>query len=79
MAIILATGTSGPEDPTKATIPFLNAMGTVQAGHEARVALIGEAVLLMKDVIAEQIHGVGFPPLTDLLSTVVANKTPIYI
>ncbi len=79
MAIILATGTSGPEDPTKATIPFLNAVGTVQAGHEARIALIGDAVLVIKDVFTEQIHGVGFPPLTDLLSAVVANKTPIYI
>jgi predicted peroxiredoxin len=79
MAIVLATGTSGLEDPTKATLPFLNAMGTVEAGHEARVALIGDAVLLIKDVIAEQIHGVGWPPLKDVMSTVIANKTPIYI
>jgi predicted peroxiredoxin len=79
MAIILATGTSGMEDPTKATLPFLNAMGTVDAGHEARVALIGDSVLLIKDVIAEQISGVGWPPLKEVLSKVIANKTPIYI
>ncbi len=79
MAIILATGTFGPEDPTKATLPFLTAMGTIEAGHEARIALIGDSVLLIKDVIAAQIHGVGFPPLTDIMSKVVDNKTPIYI
>ncbi len=79
MAIILATGTSGPEDPTKATLPFLTAMGAIEAGHEARIALIGDAVVLIKDIIAEQIHGVGWPPLTDILSKVVANKIPIYI
>ncbi len=79
MAIILATGTFGPDDPTKATIPFLTAVGTVEAGHESRLALIGDAVLLIKDVITAQINGVGFPPLTDIMSQVVANKTPIYI
>ena len=51
MATILYSSTHGSDDPTRATIPFVMALGAVEAGHQAEIALIGEAAHLAKDVI----------------------------
>ena len=79
MSTILYVGTSGTNDPTRATLPFLLASGAVDEGFQAGIALLGEAAYLMKDVIAGQIHGVGFPPLIDLLEKVKESQVPIYV
>jgi len=79
MAKILYTTTYGSDDPTRATIPFVMALGAIEAGHEAAIALLGEGTYLMKDSIAEQIDGVGWPPLSELLPQVIKHKIPIYV
>ncbi len=63
----------------RATLPFLTALGAVEAGHKAEISLIGEAVYLMKDSVADQIDGVGWPPFKDLLPQVIEHEIPIYI
>jgi uncharacterized protein len=55
----------GSDDPTKATLPFITAVGAIGADKECTIALVGEAVSLVKDAIAKSIHGVGFPPLPE--------------
>lgn len=72
-------GTCGTNDPTKAVLPFVVALGAKTAGIDVRIALIGEAVYLMKDEIAKTVHGVGFPPFSELLDQTVAQSIPIYI
>ena len=67
MARILFVATHGTEDPTRATFPFMEAKGAVEAGHETGVILMMEAAPLIKDSVAEQVHGVGVPPLIDLI------------
>jgi predicted peroxiredoxin len=79
MASELFIGVHGSEDPTKATLPFLMASGALDAGYETGIILIGDAVVLMNDTVADNIRGVGFPPLKDLMSRVIAAKVPIYI
>lgn len=79
MATILFTSTYGTDDPTRATLPFLAALGAVEAGHQAQILLQGEATHLMKDYLAEQIHGVGWPPLTELLAKVIDQNIPIHV
>jgi predicted peroxiredoxin len=71
--------TNGSENPTKAVLPFLNANGAVEAGHEPAITLFGDAVVLMKESVANAVIGVGWPPLKDLMATTIANKTPIYV
>jgi hypothetical protein len=66
MAKLLYIGTAGTDDPTRATFPFLMAKGAIEAGHEA-------------DTIAAQIHGVGIPPLTELMEFVVARDVRISV
>ncbi len=79
MAKILYMGTNGSENPTKSALPFLGANGAVDAGHEAEIHLFGDAVVLMKDVVANSVVPVGWPPLKDILVTTVKNKVPIYV
>jgi uncharacterized protein involved in oxidation of intracellular sulfur len=79
MATVLYTSTFGSDDPTRATIPFVTALGALDAGHQAQIALLGEATYLMKDYIAEQIHGVGWGALKELLAKVIAQAVPIYV
>ena len=79
MATILYTSTYGTDDPTRATLPFLGALGALEAGHQAQIILQGEATFLLKDYLVEQIHGVGWPPLSDILAKVIDQNIPIYI
>lgn len=79
MAKELFIGLHGSEDPTKATFPFLMAGGALDAGHETAIVLIGDSVVLMNDTVANNIQGVGFPPLKELMAKILAAKVPIYI
>jgi predicted peroxiredoxin len=79
MTKILAATTHGTDDPTKSTLPFITAVGAIQAGKEVAIALIGEAVYLVKEEIAKTVFGVGFPPLADLVEKVVDAGVPIYV
>jgi predicted peroxiredoxin len=60
-------------------MPFHLAMGAIEAGHQPVIALGSEATYLMKDSVAEQIHGVGIPPLLELMQKVIEHGVPIAI
>ena len=79
MASELFIGLHGSEDPTKATLPFLMAGGALDAGHQPAIVLLGDAVVLMNSTVADNVHGVGFPPLKEVIAKVVRAKVPIYI
>ncbi len=79
MARQLFISTNGSENPTKATLPFLLADGALQAGHEAAIILVGDAVVVMNDAVADSVQGVGLPPLKDLVAKAIENKVPIYV
>ena len=44
---VLVKSAWGSDDPTKAAFPFLHASALVEAGHEAQIFLLGEAVSLI--------------------------------
>jgi predicted peroxiredoxin len=77
---LLIVAATGPEDPTRASIPFhIACNGATPAGTECAVALAGDAAELLKpDVIANTI-GVGIPPLRDLLDKCVAQSVRFYV
>ncbi len=79
MATLLYFSTNGSENPTKAVLPFLGANGAVEAGHEAQIVLFGDAVVIMKDVVADSVVPVGWPPLKELMATTIKNRVPIYV
>jgi len=79
MAKLAFVATHGSDDPTKACFPFLQAKNAVEAGMEAEISLLGDAVVLMKDEVINSVIPVGWPPLKDLFAAVVAHKIPISV
>jgi uncharacterized protein involved in oxidation of intracellular sulfur len=79
MSTLLFVGTHGSDDPTMATFPFELAVGAAQEGHQAQIALLSEAVVLMKDVVADELHGFGCPPFKEVLAQVIEHKIPVYV
>ncbi len=72
------TGTSGAEDPTKATLVFLHAKGSKEAGHDVSISLLGDSVVMLNPTIAKNIQGVGLPPLIDLIQYAKENDIKVY-
>lgn len=79
MATILFVGTYGSDDPTRAVFPLLGARGAIEAGHQAEVALMGEAVYLMKDHIADALNPVAWPNVGEVLRDIVGKGARFYI
>ena len=79
MAKILYTSSHGSDDPTRASIAFVGAIGAIDAGHEAELVLLGEATYLMKDSVSDQIDGVGWPPLRELWPKIIEHGVQVYV
>ena len=79
MAKILAVATHATDDPTKCSLAFITAGGAIGGGKEVTIGLIGEGVYLAKEAIAKTVHGVGFPPLPELIDKVVKGNVPIFV
>jgi len=76
---LLYVATHATDDPTLATLPFLVATGAASAEIECSIALLGEAASLVKPGIIDAVHGVGFPPLRDLVEKVKDSGIPVYV
>jgi len=57
----------------------VTAVGALGADKEVSIALLGEGAYLAKKAVAKSIHGVGFPPLIDLIEKVVNGNVPVYV
>jgi len=63
--------THGPEDPERATIPFVMATAAQASDVEVVMGFQATGALLVVKGNAEHILAPGFPPLKDLLDTYV--------
>lgn len=80
MAKLLYIATHGPDDPTKACIPFhLAVNGAVEAGIEADVNLAGDAAVLIQDRYINSVVPLGLPPLKELMQKAAAKDIHFYI
>lgn len=75
----LCIGTHGSESPTHAVLPFLQAQGALDEGHQVEIILLGDAVVLMRDVVAKATVPVGWPPVSEFLSKLIERQVPIYV
>jgi predicted peroxiredoxin len=78
-AKLIYVGMSGPEDPTRACMPFALAVATVDAGMGAIVHLRGEGVTLLRDRVARSVVPIDLPPLCDVFRQVRAHAIPVYV
>jgi predicted peroxiredoxin len=75
---ILMKSAWGSDDPTKAAFPFSHALALTEAGHEVQIYLLGEAVVLMRKVVADAVTPVGWPTVGEFLNKLAAKKVQIY-
>lgn len=75
---ILMKSAWGSDDPTKAAFPFSHGLALSEAGHEVQIYLLGEAVVLMRKVVADAVTPVGWPPVGEILGKLSAKHVQIY-
>jgi predicted peroxiredoxin len=75
---IMMKGAWGADDPTRAAFPFLHGLVLAEAGHEVQIYLLADATSLMKKSLVNAVFPVGWPPLSETLSKVVAKHVPIF-
>ncbi len=75
--IILAT--HGPEDPERATIPFVMATAAMASDIEVIIGFQTTGVLLATKGVAEHIIAPGFPPLKDLFDAFIEAGGKLYV
>ena len=76
---LMYVATHGTDDPTLATLPFLVATGAGSAEIDCCIALVGEAASLVKPGMIDAVHGVGFPPLSELAQKVRDFEISVYV
>ena len=80
MGKYLIIANSGPEDPNRATVPFLTAKALVEKEHEVSIWLYNNSVYLMPEGVAENVQAPGLRNLEDLvLFLSMTKKIPIFI
>jgi predicted peroxiredoxin len=76
---ILVKSAWGSDDPTKASFAFIHANAFADAGHAVQIFLLGEAVSIMRDPVANAVVPVGWPPLGNTLGATVAHGIRIHV
>lgn len=76
---ILAVGTAGSDDPTRAAMPLITAQGALDSGHQAQVALLGEATHLVHRSLADAVVAVAFGNVGDRMRALLDQGVPFYV
>ena len=76
---MLFLGTHGSESPTHAVLPFLQAQGALEEGHDVELLLVGDAVVLLKDIVANATIPVGWPPVGEVFAKLIQHNVPVYV
>jgi predicted peroxiredoxin len=77
---LLIVTSTGPEDPTRASIPFHIAVnGAKPNGTPVAIALAGDAAELVKPDTIANVVGLGIPPLRELLDKCLEQDVPFYV
>jgi predicted peroxiredoxin len=77
---ILYFATSGPSDPTRASIPFhLAVNGSVEVGQDVGIVLAGDAAELCRADVRDAVEGLGLPALRELVAKARDHEVPVYV
>ena len=71
--------TCGSENPTKAALGVLIARTAAEEGHEVTLFLAGDAVVLVRGAVAEDLAGLGTGALKDHFEALVAAGAKIFV
>jgi predicted peroxiredoxin len=77
---VLYVAATGAADATRASIPLhVAANGSIEVGQECAVALVGDATELVSRQTADQVEGVGVPPVRELFQKLLDNQVPVFV
>ena len=79
MPQLLIIGYSGPENPTRATLPFHLAKAAKESNKDIAIVLAADASAMANPTIRENVTGVGFPPFKELYAFAQESGVPVYI
>src|SRR3712207_1807893 len=72
--------TKGTDDATLASVPLhIAANGSLEIGQEVSVVLAGDGTDLVIGDNAQNMEGVGVPPMRELLSKLKEHEVPVYV
>lgn len=71
--------TTGKDNPTKAALAFLVAKTALEEGHEVQLFLAGDAVLLLKDEVLNDVTGLGTGKLSDHYKVIVEKGGKFFL
>jgi len=76
---IVIFGTHGPEDPERASLPFVLGNAALVMEVQVTIMLQGTAVLLAKEGCYEHVFAAGLPPLEDLIQSFIEQGGTLLI
>ncbi len=76
---VVIIATHGPEDPERATIPFVMGNASLLMEVQTTVILQGTAVLLSKQGCYEHVFAAGLPSLKELVDTFIGQGGKILV
>jgi predicted peroxiredoxin len=79
MGHLLVHITSGPEDPSRATLGFLIARQAAADGHRVSVFLGLEAVAMLREAVMDSLSGFGTGSLREHFDQVAESGARIYV
>ena len=70
----------GPSDPARASLAIhLAANGAAEAGYDADIVLAADAAELILPGVADQVTGLGIPPLAELFAKAQDKGIPFHV
>ena len=77
---VLYIAASGSADPTRASIPWhLAVNGSVAAGQDVGILLLGDAAEVHNGKIRAELVGVGVPPIDELIAKARDHSVPVFV
>ena len=77
---VLYVAASGSADPTRASIPWhLAVNGSLAAGQEVGILLLGDAAEVLKSNVRAALVGVGVPPIDELITKAHDNSVLVFV
>ena len=70
--------THGPENPERATIPFVIATAAQASDIPVLIGFQVNGVMLVRKGCSEHVFAAGFPPLKDLLDIYIENGGELF-
>ena len=75
---ILMRSSWGTDEPTRASFVFSHGLALAEAGHDVRIFLTHDATYLMRKATVDTIKPVAWPPLSETMAKLVAQRIPVF-